>query len=116
MTNGIRVEPLPGLCVLALRAEFASPMSALPVLPVPTDVPVQDDGLRTSVRDMLRQRGYRPTGRGKPSHPWPLVLSFPIWRGPTKWFAAPTTSLLALSCWGRSCANALPSWIFGVQV
>jgi len=67
MTNGIRVEPLPGLCVLALRAEFASPMSALPVLPVPTDVPMQDDVLRTSVRDMLRQRGYRPTGRGKPS-------------------------------------------------
>jgi DNA/RNA-binding domain of Phe-tRNA-synthetase-like protein len=67
MTTAIRVEPLPGLCVVVLRAEFASPMSALPVLPVPTAVPTQDDVLRTSVRDMLRQRGYRPTGRGKPS-------------------------------------------------
>jgi DNA/RNA-binding domain of Phe-tRNA-synthetase-like protein len=26
-----------------------------------------DDGLRVAVRDLLRQRGYRPTGRGKPS-------------------------------------------------
>jgi len=26
-----------------------------------------DEGLRAAVRDLLRQRGYRPTGRGKPS-------------------------------------------------
>jgi DNA/RNA-binding domain of Phe-tRNA-synthetase-like protein len=26
-----------------------------------------DEALRTAVRGMLRQRGYRPTGRGKPS-------------------------------------------------
>ncbi len=67
MTTAIRVEPLPGLCVVALRAEFASPMSSLPTLPVPSSAPEPDADLRTAVRDMLRQRGYRPTGRGKPS-------------------------------------------------
>ncbi len=67
MTTAIRVEPLPGLCVVALCAEFASPMSSLPTLPVPLSAPEPDSDLRTAVRDMLRQRGYRPTGRGKPS-------------------------------------------------
>ena len=67
MTTAIRVEPLPGLCVVVLRAEFASPMSSLPTLPVPSSAPEPDADLRTAVRDMLRQRGYRPTGRGKPS-------------------------------------------------
>jgi DNA/RNA-binding domain of Phe-tRNA-synthetase-like protein len=67
MTPSIRVEPLPGLCIVALRAEFASPMSSLPTLPVPSSAPEPDADLRTAVRDMLRQRGYRPTGRGKPS-------------------------------------------------
>jgi DNA/RNA-binding domain of Phe-tRNA-synthetase-like protein len=67
MTTAIRVEPLPGLCVVALRAEFAVPMSSLPTLPVPSSAPEPDAELRTAVRDMLRQRGYRPTGRGKPS-------------------------------------------------
>lgn len=67
MTTAIRVEPLPGLCVVALCAEFASPMSSLPTLPVPSSAPEPDADLRTAVRDMLRQRGYRPTGRGKPS-------------------------------------------------
>ncbi len=67
MTTAIRVEPLPGLCVVALRAEFTSPVSSLPTLPVPSSAPEPDADLRTAVRDMLRQRGYRPTGRGKPS-------------------------------------------------
>jgi DNA/RNA-binding domain of Phe-tRNA-synthetase-like protein len=41
-----------------LRA-LLHPAAAAPLRP--------DEGLRAAVRDLLRQRGYRPTGRGKPS-------------------------------------------------
>lgn len=61
------VEPLPGLVVAAVRAHFASPLGELPPLPVPEASAAIDGDLRTAVRDVLRQRGYRPTGRGKPS-------------------------------------------------
>lgn len=61
------VESLPGLAVVVLRATFASPLGELGALPVPAGAPEVDAALRTEVRDVLRQRGYRPTGRGKPS-------------------------------------------------
>ena len=67
MTATLRCEPLPGLVVFALAADFPQPLGALGALPVPVDPPDTSPELRTAVRDMLRQKGYRPTGRGKPS-------------------------------------------------
>jgi DNA/RNA-binding domain of Phe-tRNA-synthetase-like protein len=67
MNAPVQVEALPGLRVAMLRGEFPQPLVELPVLPPPTSAPEPDADLRTAVRDMLRQRGYRPTGRGKPS-------------------------------------------------
>lgn len=67
MIEALAVEPLPGLVLAAVRAHFAQPLGELPPLPVPSSVVEIDADLRTAVRDVLRQRGYRPTGRGKPS-------------------------------------------------
>ncbi len=69
------VEALDGLEVHALRAELPGPLAGLPtpdwlqaLLRPDADAPLRpDEALRTAVRDVLRQRGYRPTGRGKPS-------------------------------------------------
>jgi len=67
MTGTLRCEPLPGLVVFALAADFPQPLGLLGAMPVPAAVPEASAELRTAVRDMLRQKGYRPTGRGKPS-------------------------------------------------
>ncbi|HLQ39196.1 MAG TPA: phenylalanine--tRNA ligase beta subunit-related protein [Planctomycetota bacterium] len=65
----------PDLAVRALTAELPRPLGELPspewlaALLVPGAVaPLRpDEALRTAVRDLLRRRGYKPTGRGKPS-------------------------------------------------
>src|SRR5205823_1250956 len=69
------VEPLPGLAVRALTASLPQPLASLPpqewlaaLLQAGAAAPMtSSDALRKAVRDVLRQRGYRPTGRGKPS-------------------------------------------------
>ncbi len=67
MSAALRCEALPGLVVAALAADFPQPLGALGALPVPAAPGEASAELRTAVRDMLRQKGYRPTGRGKPS-------------------------------------------------
>lgn len=67
MSAPVPVEALRGLRIAMLRGEFGSPLGGLPAFPPPSAAPMPDAELRTAVRDMLRQRGYRPTGRGKPS-------------------------------------------------
>lgn len=47
------------LLSLLRGASAADPDAALP--------PAPDDAVRKAVRDMLREPGYKPTGRGKPS-------------------------------------------------
>jgi DNA/RNA-binding domain of Phe-tRNA-synthetase-like protein len=69
------VESLPGMCVRAVAVELPCALEALPapdwlaaLLAAYAAAPLRpDEALRTAVRGMLRQRGYRPTGRGKPS-------------------------------------------------
>lgn len=71
----VRVVAWPDLQVLALEATLPSPQGPGPSPPwlanllVPgTDAPMRSsDTVRAAVRDLLRLRGYRPTGRGKPS-------------------------------------------------
>ncbi len=63
----VPVEELRGLRVAMLRGDFLVPLCELPPLPPPTAAPQADVQLRAAIRDVLRQRGYRPTGRGKPS-------------------------------------------------
>ena len=64
-----------GLRVHAVVAELAKPLEQVPSPPwltgllcLDASAPVRgSEGVRTAVRDLLRARGYRPTGRGKPS-------------------------------------------------
>jgi len=49
-------------------ADLPSPEWLCALLQPSAEAPLRpDEGLRAAVRDLLRQRGYRPTGRGKPS-------------------------------------------------
>lgn len=70
------VAPYPGLAVGAFTTAFPAPLGALPSPPWLTDLlrrdaaeaPLtRDEDVRTAVRDLLRRRGYKPTGRGKPA-------------------------------------------------
>lgn len=71
----VQVEPLPGLAVHVLAAVLPVPLGEVLADPrvgalLAADAPAPlapDETLRRAVRDVLRQRGYRPTGRGKPS-------------------------------------------------
>ena len=71
----VRVVAWPDLEALALEATLSSPQGPGPSPPwlasmlVPgADAPMRSsDTVRAAVRDLLRLRGYRPTGRGKPS-------------------------------------------------
>jgi DNA/RNA-binding domain of Phe-tRNA-synthetase-like protein len=71
----ISVEPHPLLRVAAFATRFPRPLAEVPspdgllhLLADGAAVPVRrDETLRSAVRDMLRQGGYRPTGRGKPA-------------------------------------------------
>ncbi len=71
----LRVEPHPVLEIDAFTAEFPSPLSEMPspawlidLLRDDAEAPIRrDEDVRTSVRDLLRHSGYKPTGRGKPA-------------------------------------------------
>lgn len=70
----IRVESHPLLVARALQSVFPAGLSgpapewlgALFAANAPAPVASSDE-LRSAVRDMLRQAGYKPTGRGKPA-------------------------------------------------
>lgn len=69
------VAPLPGLAVAAFTADFPAPLGALlsppeltGLLALEARAPLErDEAVRQAVRDVLRGRGYKPTGRGKPA-------------------------------------------------
>lgn len=71
----IDVAPYPGLALRTVVAALPAALAALPspdwlraLLDPDAAAPVRvEPWLRPAVRDLLRQRGYRPTGRGKPS-------------------------------------------------
>ncbi len=73
MNLAIAWAGLPGLELHALLAELPRPLGELPTVDVAGEVAAFlagsgiDPTLRATVRDVLRQHGYRPTGRGKPS-------------------------------------------------
>jgi DNA/RNA-binding domain of Phe-tRNA-synthetase-like protein len=75
MTLPIVVEPLPGFAPVVLAAELPVALGELPtpgavaalLQPGAAAPMATSEVVRTAVRDVLRQRGYRPTGRGKPS-------------------------------------------------
>jgi len=74
MSDVIACEALVDFAVRAVLAELPRPLGELPAVgDAAAEVaafragPGIDATLRTAVRDVLRQRGYRPTGRGKPS-------------------------------------------------
>jgi DNA/RNA-binding domain of Phe-tRNA-synthetase-like protein len=69
------VAPYPGLAVGAFTTHFPAPLAELPPPPWLADLlrpgagaPFhREEAVRQAVRDLLRQRGYKPTGRGKPA-------------------------------------------------
>ncbi len=71
----LTVEPYPNLDLFAFITEFPRPLGELPsppwlvaLLDADADVPLtRDETVRAAVRDLLRHRGYKPTGRGKPA-------------------------------------------------
>jgi len=71
----LTIDPHPLLEVVAFEATFPSPLSAQPspewlvaLLKLEAPAPLRaDDAVRGAVRDLLRQGGYKPTGRGKPA-------------------------------------------------
>jgi len=71
----IAVAPHPLLRVAAFATEFPGPLAEMPTPPalealLRADAPAplaRDEAVRAAVRDMLRQGGYKPTGRGKPA-------------------------------------------------
>jgi DNA/RNA-binding domain of Phe-tRNA-synthetase-like protein len=71
----VRVAPHPLLRLAAFSTTFPTPLADRPSPPALTGLLAADaaapfelsDALRTAVRDMLRQGGYKPTGRGKPA-------------------------------------------------
>lgn len=69
----LRAEPHPLLDAAAFTSTFAEPIRPSPgwltaLLALEIDAPVRrSEELRQAVRRLLRQAGYKPTGRGKPS-------------------------------------------------
>ena len=71
----ISVDPHPSLRLAAFSTSFpavvgelASPPALSDALRVDAPAPLQrDEAVRGAVRDLLRQGGYKPTGRGKPA-------------------------------------------------
>jgi len=65
----------PGLAVGAFTTDFPAPLGETPspegltdLLRLGAGAPLErDEAVRAAVRDLLRQRGYKPTGRGKPA-------------------------------------------------
>lgn len=75
MTFKLHVEPHPLLDLGAFVTEFPRTLEEMPTPPALTRLlaldapaPVQsDDGVRDAVRNLLRQAGFKPTGRSKPA-------------------------------------------------
>lgn len=71
----VAVVPYPALALQLLHLQLPRPLAELPspawlvdLLRPDAEAPLGiGDGVRAAVRDLLRQNGYRPTGRGKPS-------------------------------------------------
>lgn len=76
----LTVDPHPLLEIAAFTTIFPVPLGELPpseplrallalapAEPAPTPPLTADDQVRGAVRDLLRQGGYKPTGRGKPA-------------------------------------------------
>jgi DNA/RNA-binding domain of Phe-tRNA-synthetase-like protein len=71
----VSVASYPGLAVSLITARFARPLGetatparALDALRLDAEAPLtRSDEVRAAVRDLLRVRGYKPTGRGKPA-------------------------------------------------
>lgn len=71
----ITIEPHPTLRASVFWASYPQALGVLPspewltkLLEIDAAAPVQrTEELRVAVRDMLRQGGYKPTGRGKPA-------------------------------------------------
>lgn len=75
-SGAIHVVPWPDLELVVLEATLPAPQGPGPspawlaglLGPGAADVPLRSsDSVRAAIRDLLRLRGYRPTGRGKPS-------------------------------------------------
>ena len=74
-TIRLEVEPHPSLRVAAFTTTFpaslatlSTPTAVLDALRLDTLAPLErNEESRAAVRDMLRHRGYKPTGRGKPA-------------------------------------------------
>lgn len=73
----------PDLAVALVEARFDRPLAETPTPPsilafldAEAEAPLRtDDEVRAAVRDLLRHRGYKPTGRGKPASEYLLKAS-----------------------------------------
>jgi DNA/RNA-binding domain of Phe-tRNA-synthetase-like protein len=71
----LTIDPHPLLRVAAFTTTFPAPLGELTTPPavlalLGADAPApmqRDEAVRGAVRDLLRQGGYKPTGRGKPA-------------------------------------------------
>ena len=75
MPATITVAPYPSLQIAVFETHFPSVLAELKIdttlsdlLTLDADVPLsKPEELRPAVRDLLRHKGYKPTGRGKPA-------------------------------------------------
>ncbi|HNR98258.1 MAG TPA: phenylalanine--tRNA ligase beta subunit-related protein [Planctomycetota bacterium] len=75
MTFSLRIEPYPDLACGVFATCFPQPLGRMPSAPrlaallaLDAAAPLsRDEETRAAIRDLLRRRGYKPTGRGKPA-------------------------------------------------
>jgi len=71
----LTIEPYPDLQPAVFIADWPAPLGELPpagwladLMRLDAPAPIQrSEAVRGAVRDLLRHRGYKPTGRGKPA-------------------------------------------------
>jgi DNA/RNA-binding domain of Phe-tRNA-synthetase-like protein len=71
----LTIDPHPLLDAQAFITTWPRPLGEVPTaaltalmtLTAPEGLPAPDAAVRAAIRDLLRQAGYKPTGRGKPS-------------------------------------------------
>jgi len=71
----LAIEPHPLLELRAFTTQFPQPLGALPtpasildLFSLPATAPIaSSDAIRAAVRDLLRGKGFKPTGRSKPA-------------------------------------------------
>ncbi len=106
----ISIDPHPLLRVAAFTTTLPRPLGELPTPPdllalLRDDAPAplaRDEAVRGAVRDLLRQGGYKPTGRGKPASEY-LVRAAGEGGG-----ALPSINLAVDACNAVSLHSALP--------